>query len=164
MELVRMRERHAARGNTHCVIMQQKYGSKPHGLRSCARVTAQSLPPLADYWAPGCTRLISTARHCLAGNALVMKGGTQPRTMGICGRRICRKKPHASGRRAQRKPQKAEATGGEKYDRCITPKAVVILGIVIFCGHIQLSFLDELDWQGLHKYRRGFAHPMKNLY
>ena len=44
----------------------------------CA-IDRATLPPLADYWAPGCT---ISGLHELVGNALVMKG-EQPRTMNL---------------------------------------------------------------------------------
>ena len=44
----------------------------------CA-IDRATLPPLADYWAPGCT---ISGLHELVGNALVMKGEAK-RTMNL---------------------------------------------------------------------------------
>ena len=64
------------RGNALRYV-QQKYGVN-HMACVCA-IDRATLPPLADYWAPGCT---ISGLHELVGNALVMKG-EQPRTMNL---------------------------------------------------------------------------------
>lgn len=64
------------RGNALRYV-QQKYGVN-HMACVCA-IDRATLPPLADYWAPGCT---ISGLHELVGNALVMKGEAK-RTMNL---------------------------------------------------------------------------------
>ncbi len=76
-EIMELRMRSGMPRGNALRYVQQKYGVN-HMACVCA-IDRATLPPLADYWAPGCT---ISGLHELVGNALVMKG-EQPRTMNL---------------------------------------------------------------------------------
>ncbi len=68
-EIMELRMRSGMPRGNALRYVQQKYGVN-HMACVCA-IDRATLPPLADYWAPGCT---ISGLHELVGNALVMKG------------------------------------------------------------------------------------------
>ncbi|MDE5832185.1 MAG: (Fe-S)-binding protein, partial [Desulfovibrio sp.] len=76
-EIMELRMRSGMPRGNALRYVQQKYGVN-HMACVCA-IDRATLPPLADYWAPGCT---VSGLHELVGNALVMKGES-PRTMNL---------------------------------------------------------------------------------